>query len=161
MIRREMKPQQARQRLEELCARSEQCRYDMLRKLSSWGISRDDADRIVAHLQRERFVDDCRFARAYCRDKFRFSRWGRLKIVRGLLEKRIARDVIDDVVDEEIEDEEYLETLVSVLRSKSRMLDESRSYDGKTRLFRFAASRGFEQSLIIRVINSGIIWQED
>lgn len=161
MIRREMKPRQACLRLEELCARSEQCRYDMLRKLSSWGINGDVAGRIVSHLQRERYVDDRRFAHAYCRDKFRFSRWGRLKIVRGLMEKRIARDVIDCAVDEEIDDEEYLDTLVSVLRSKSHMLDSPRSYDGKTRLLRFAASRGFEPSLIIRVINSGIIWQED
>lgn len=161
MVRREVTPEQARQRLEDLCARSEQCRYDLLRKLSLWGIGSDVAGKIVAHLRRERYVDDCRFAHAYCRDKFRFGRWGRLKIVRGLMEKRIDREVIDDAIDAEIDDEEYVDTLVYILRSKSRMLEEPRSYDGKTKLFRFAASRGFEQSLVIRVINSGIIWQED
>ncbi len=159
MIKREIKPEQARQRLEELCARSEQCRYDLMKKMSGWGICLDIAEKIMSHLEKKRFVDDNRFAHAYCRDKFRFSRWGRMKIVRGLMLKRISRDMIDDAM-EEIDEEDYFETLVSLLRSKSGSIEEPQTYDGKTRLFRFAISRGFESNLIIKVINSGILWQE-
>lgn len=161
MIRKEMKPVQALRRLEDVCARSEQCSYDLMKKLHGWGISRDIAEKIMARLERDRYVDDRRFACAYCRDKFRFSRWGRMKIIKGLMLKHISREDIDEALVTEIGDEEYYGTLVTLLQGKVRQIVDARSYDGRARLLRFAVSRGFESSMVVKVINSGVLWQED
>ncbi len=157
--KRKMKPESALLRLESLCARSEQATWELRRKLYAWGIAVPDADKIMEHLVNGKFADDHRFASAYCRDKFRFSRWGKVKITRGLIEKRIPKEYINEALDE-IEEEEYITTLTGLIRAKAHSIDEPASYEGKTKLFRFAVSRGFEPAIAIKTINSGA-WAED
>ena len=78
-------PEKAKVRLEELCARSEQCTGDAYKKLQTWGIARSDAETIVKSLVDRRFIDDERFCHAFVRDKMRFARWGRRKIKAALM----------------------------------------------------------------------------
>ena len=90
-----MKPEQALMRLESLCARSEQSTWELRQKLMRWGIDDAASGKIIEQLVKTKFVDDCRFAHAYCRDKFRFSRWGKVKITNGLVQKRISKEYIN------------------------------------------------------------------
>lgn len=150
-------PQDALMRLETLCAQSEQCTYDLRQKLYRWGISSPDSDKIIKQLIRTRFVDDARFAVAYCRDKYRFNRWGRIKIVYGLRSKHIQSCDITSAI-ETIDAEEYEEILVSVIKSKASMTKDVDTYEGRTRLFRSVASRGYEPSLIAQIIKDSSRW---
>lgn len=139
---------QALARLEELCVRAEHCQSEMREKLRVWGISEGDAEKVIASLRQNRFVDDARFARSYVHDKFAYQKWGRRKIAQGLMAKRIGREEIIDAL-AEINTDEYRETLVGLLRSKlcgdSSLLD---TYEGRARLYRFALQRGFESTVI-------------
>lgn len=148
-------------RLETLCARSEQCSGDLARKLYAWGISSDDSAKILARLKADKFVDDQRFARAYVRDKLRFSRWGRVKIRLGLAAKRVNREMAAIAIDEEIDKTEYHEILIAVLKSRLRTIPDPQSYDGKTRLFRYGLSRGFESAEVSSAIRSGELWGQE
>ena len=150
-------PQDALMRLETLCAQSEQCSYDLRQKLYRWGISSPDSDKIIKKLIRTRFVDDARFAVAYCRDKYRFNRWGRIKIVYGLRSTHIQNCDITSGL-ETIDAEEYEEILVSVIKSKASMTKDVDTYEGRTRLFRSVASRGYEPSLIAQIIKDPSRW---
>lgn len=149
--------QDALMRLETLCAQSEQCSYDLRQKLYRWGISSPDSDKIIKQLIETRFVDDARFAVAYCRDKYRFNRWGRIKIVYGLRSKHIQSCDITSAL-ETIDAEEYEEILVSVIKSKASMTKDVDTYEGRTRLFRSVASRGYEPSLITQIIKDPSRW---
>lgn len=149
--------QDALMRLETLCAQSEQCSYDLRQKLYRWGISSPDSDKIIKQLIETRFVDDARFAVAYCRDKYRFNRWGRIKIVYGLRSKHIQSCDITSAL-ETIDTEEYEEILVSVIKSKASMTKDVDTYEGRTRLFRSVASRGYEPSLIAQIIKDPSRW---
>ena len=142
-------PEMALSRLESLCARSEQCSFDLRRKLSTWGIGADTADKIVMHLERDGFVDDARYAVAYVRDKYRFARWGRNKIRMGLAAKRISSTDVREALDA-IDDEEYRGIMMALLRAKARVLGISPGceYADKVRLMRFGVSRGFEYDLL-------------
>ena len=151
MAKKAMTAEQALIRLETLCARSEQCQWELTRKMSTWGIDSSTQDKIM------RSLDDHRFAQAYCRDKFRFSRWGRLKIKAGLMQRFISANDIEDALSL-IEDADYEAALVALLRFKVKTIAEPQSYEGKTKLFRFAVSRGFEPSVAIAVISGGKIW---
>lgn len=148
-----LKPQTALLRLEALCAKSEQCTFDLSLKLARWGLSLEESDKIIKQLQKSRFVDDRRFAVAYCRDKYRFARWGRVKIAMGLRAKRVASQYISEAL-ESIDAAEYEEALVSVIRTKAKTIKEVDTYEGRTKLFRHAASKGFETSLIVGVIKN-------
>ena len=153
-----MKPEVAMLRLEDLCARSEQCTSDLQRKLSNWGISKSDSEKIISHLIDNRFVDNNRYARAYVRDKYRFSGWGRQKIIAGLYSKRIDKSIIEEALSE-INLKEYASIAFRAIASKLRQLpDELSRADKRQRLIRFAASRGFEIALIIKILDSDRLW---
>ena len=152
-----MKPQTALLRLESLCAQSEQCTFDLRQKLARWGLSLSDSEKIIAQLVATRFVDDSRFAVAYCRDKYRFNRWGRVKIAYGLRAKRIASQHINEAL-AAIDDVEYEETLMALIKSKAKTIKDVDTYEGRTKLFRYAASRGYESLLIAQIIRNRTLW---
>lgn len=153
-----MSPQDARARLEELCVRSEQCSFDLRQKLIRWGVERGCHDKLIEALTSARFVDDGRFARAYVRDKYRFDRWGRMKIVRGLMAKRIDRATINEAL-EEIDSKEYALNCFMLLRAKLRQISaDAERYEAKQKLLRFGAARGYEASLLIKLIDNERLW---
>lgn len=152
-----MEPQAALLRLESLCARSEQCTFDLRQKLARWGVSSGDSEKIIAQLVAARFVDDLRFAVAYCRDKYRFSRWGRVKIAYGLRAKLIASHHINEAL-AVIDDVEYEAILVALIKTKAKAMKDVDTYEGRTKLFRYAALRGYESSLIAQIIKKRALW---
>ena len=83
--RKQISKDNARMRLENMCARSEHCEWELKEKLKRWMISSADAEEILMVLRKGRFYDDRRFASAYVRDKMLYNRWGRRKIVYGLM----------------------------------------------------------------------------
>lgn len=146
--------EQAMQRAAALCAKCEQCSPDILKKLTAWGLSRSDADTIIRKLEEMRFLDDERFAKAYAHDKMAFSGWGRMKIVKGLWAKRLPKTLVDDAIDN-LDKEEYIGIAKRVIAARARLNPELLSdYEGKTKLLRFAAGRGFELSLASKIINA-------
>jgi len=150
-MKKPLDPAQALVRAEELCARAEHSSGEISRKLYQWGIGQADAGRIVESLIGRRFIDDRRFAAAYVRDKLEYSGWGRRKIALGLYQKRVARDIIADAL-ADIAPDSYRSRLDSLLDRKRRTMTDADSYDGRTRLFRWAASRGFEPDMIADAI---------
>lgn len=144
-------PEKALARLEELCVKAERCESELAEKLRAWGIGTSDASKILASLREQRFVDDSRYATAFVRDKYRFARWGKRKIALALRQKRISADIISIAI-EQIDFDEYLHGLEHILNAKRRTLTDADTYEGRTKLFRFAASRGFEPDLIAKVL---------
>ncbi len=148
----------ALERLECLCARSEQCTSEIVQKLYKWGVRGAEAMAVVDKLVANRFVDDQRFASAFVRDKYRFARWGRNKIVSHLIQKRIPRNIINNAV-AEIDAREYAMTAFALIEAKLRTLpmDMSRT-DLRMRLLRFGVGRGYESQLIIKILDSERLW---
>ncbi len=138
-------------RLETQCSRSELCTGEARKKLAGWGISMSDSDKIISSLLERRFIDDHRFSRAFVRDKLMFAHWGKRKIQLSLIQKRLDRDIIAEALDE-IDEDDYLTILKKIVLAKAKTISDVDTYDGRTRLFRFAVSRGFEPGLISQVI---------
>lgn len=154
--------EQALGRLQDFCARAEMSTGEALDKLRRWGVAGRSAEEVVQRLVDERFIDDERFARAFVRDRYRYQRWGRKKIAQYLRLKGVDRDYIADALAEEIDSEVYEEGLTAILRAKFRQLPESDDeYTICNKLLRFAAGRGFEPSLIMRLIENGALDDAD
>ena len=80
VVKRTKSAAEALQSLMRLCSRAERSSGDALRLMHRWGVSDVDACKVLAQLQRERFIDDRRFAELYAREKLNLSGWGAYKI---------------------------------------------------------------------------------
>lgn len=134
-------------RMAGLCAGAEQCAADIRGKILRQGFSPEDADRMIAYLQRNKYIDHSRYARAYAVDKVRFSGWGRMKVRLGLRAKGMEDSVIAQALDC-IPDADYEDSLRKAMEAKARSLDLNEVKD-RRKLYRHLASRGFESQLII------------
>ena len=130
-----------------LCAGSEHCCHDIREKLQKWGATPEETNEIVEHLIAEKYIDEERYARAYSRDKMRYSHWGRQKIDQGLRLLQISSPLRQQAL-AELPEEEYLDILSSILQSKQRSVKGKNAYERRGKLIRFALGRGFEMDLI-------------
>lgn len=135
-----------------LCGTSEHCTSQIYEKLQSWGVSEVDAADVLDRLIKEGFIDNTRFSRAYCHDKFLYSHWGKVKIVQMLRRLRLSEDEIAEGIST-IPEKDYLEALNGALRSKDRTLKDTNMYQRKGKLVRHLLSRGFEMELVIDVVD--------
>lgn len=131
----------ARLRMASLCARTEQCEYDIRMKLSRILPDSQACQRVISFLKDNRFIDNERFAGAFARDKIRFSGWGPTKVRAALRLKRIDNDLISQAI-ASVGDEEKTETLLRIATTKAKRLDLE-LYDDRMKLMRFLAGRGF------------------
>lgn len=139
--------EQALLQMSELCARSEQCEFDLREKMRKKLVPAADADRVIDYLYDNNFLNVSRFARAYCRDKHRFNGWGRIKIRMMLAAKRIPAAEIKGALSA-IEQNEYLDTLGRLLTAKAKGLNLNDRAD-RARLLRSLYAKGYEPGLII------------
>jgi regulatory protein len=135
-----------------LCSRQEQCTSRIRRKLKEWNVEEVDAENIIRKLQKEKYIDEQRFATFFANDKFRFNGWGKVRIAFLLRQEEIGDQVIRDALDQ-IDDESYFQACLDILSGKSASLKESNQLARKAKLFRFAVGRGFESDLIHRALN--------
>lgn len=149
-----MKPltyEQALSRAASLCSGSEHCSSEIRRKLLLWGLPASRAEKAIGFLVDENYIDNSRFCRAYCLDKFRYNHWGRIKIEQMLRMLEMDSDDIKNGLDA-IPEEEYQEVLSHVLSQKNRQLRDSDPYVRKAKLVRHALSRGFETHAIMDMV---------
>jgi len=150
--------EQALQSLMRECARSERSSGDALRLMKRWGVSDEDAQRVLARLQADRFIDDSRYAEAFVRDKLNLSGWGAYKIKSALRAKGVSKEIIEEVVTPMVEAADMMERLEEIMVRRMRTLKYKSPYDAKTKLIRFAASRGYDMEEAIecasRVVKS-------
>ena len=107
---------------------------------------------IIQKLKEENYLDDNRYANFYVRDKFKFNRWGKIKIGFGLRQQGIPEETILSALNQ-LDEQAYFDTCKVLIQNKLSELKEKNLYTRKARLFKFAAQRGFESDLIYRILN--------
>ncbi|MFI3286842.1 MAG: regulatory protein RecX [Rikenellaceae bacterium] len=154
-------PEQALKTLEWLSAKMERCTSDTRRSLYRWGITeRETQDRIIAKLTSDGFISDSRYAGAYVRDKMLGGKWGEAKIRAALKAKSIATDIIEQALEENINKETLNHKLENNIRKHylKEAPREENLYNLRAKLFRRAASQGFDieeiNSIISKIINA-------
>jgi regulatory protein len=142
-------------RMAALCSRSEQCSTDIHKKITAAGLSNDEADEIIEKLKAEKFIDDERYIRSYVSDKFKFNKWGKVKIRHYLKMKGLPDTLIQNGLDE-IDSEKYREVLIKTLKERARKVKKKNKFEKMGQLIRFAQNRGFEPEMIHRYLNEVI-----
>ena len=149
---RQQTEQEVLKRLTALCARGEHCAYEMREKMRRWDVD-EEVQRVVSYLEQHHFIDEERYCRAFVNDKLTYNRWGRRKVEQALYAKRISAEVQRRVLDE-VSGEDYVAQLRPLLEAKSKSVKAENDYERRTKLIRFALSRGFTMDIILDVLDS-------
>jgi len=142
-------------RMQSICSKAEKCEEDIRFKMRDYPISAADREWILTRLRDDKFINDRRFAGFFVRDRFRFNKWGRMKIRHALQMKKINDEIIDDAI-REIDPEEYVKMAEEILSVKSISIQDKSIGVRKAKLFRFATQKGFEQDLVYNMIENMI-----
>lgn len=128
--------------LQRLCSKAEYCRADVRRKaLKDLEGDADAAERVVASLVEDRYVDDVRFATAFAREKASIQGWGPIKIRFQLRAKGVSEaDIVAALA--EIEPEKADARLDRLLVAKARTLEGDPQF--RLKLIKFGLSRGYD-----------------
>ena len=145
-----MKPE-IKEKAMQWCSRREYCCKDAFDKAVSWGCTPAEARELVDFLVEQKFVDERRYTEAFVRDKLRFNKWGRVKIACMLRSQNIGKDIVSDIFSE-IDETEYQQILIGELQKKYRSIRRGNAFEISGKLFRFAASKGFEPETINELI---------
>ncbi len=162
--------QEAYTKLSALCAVAEYCLYDMRKKMKEWSLVKgptfgdgdstlDDAEktneeckeRILKRLVEEKFIDENRYAHAFVRDKFRYNKWGKVRITQELRMRCISQKNIDEAL-EEIDSNDNLDTLRELITKKRLSVKGKSEYEIRCKLIRFALGRGFSMDDAVKVV---------
>ena len=156
---KQLTEQEALFRLTALCSQAEHCSYEMTEKMRKWQISEEAQARIMQHLVEERYIDDERFCRYFVKDKIRYNKWGRRKVEQALWAKHIDSDISKAILDE-VDDEEYINILRPMIKSRRKQMKDMSEYEANARLMRWAIGRGFTFDIIRQCID-GVEEMED
>ena len=142
-------------RIKRYCALQDRCQWDVLQKLTEWGLQQATKDHILEILITDKFVDEERFATSFCRGKFKIKNWGKRKITTALKRKNISTICINIGL-QEIDDNEYNQVLEKLFYQKKDSLKDKNLFTRKTKIASFLIQRGFESNLVwdkIRELN--------
>lgn len=138
--------------LRRLCSVREYCRRDIREKaLRRFDGDASRADAAVETLVDEGFLDEARYACAFCRDKSSIRGWGPVKIRSALYSKGIPADVIAAALGE-IDSSKADSKLKKALQVKKNQL--GRDPQLRLKLLRFALGRGYDYETASSALSS-------
>ena len=144
-------PDQVLDKIAKYCAYQERCVKDVKDKLKTYDIPQGDRDKILDYLLDNRFVNDERFAKSFVRGKINQSGWGVNKIRFHLIQKGIAKDLIDEAL-QQTDEEVYRQRLIDILMTKSKTVKAENDFEKRRKLAAYAMQKGFEGGLVWEVV---------
>lgn len=136
------------------CTYQERCKSEVRKKLKALRAPEEDWDKIIAHLERENFLNEMRFALAFVRGKFIYKKWGRQKIRYELRGKEVPEELIEQAIAEEIDEESYEISMRKLIRQRQKQIADLSPFEKKAHLSKFLAQKGYENADMAPVINT-------
>ncbi|MCR5658218.1 MAG: RecX family transcriptional regulator [Bacteroidales bacterium] len=144
-------PDQVLDKMAKYCAYQERCVKDVRDKLKTFDIPQEEKTKILDYLLDNRFVNDERFAKSFMRGKINQSGWGLNKIRFHLIQKGIAKELIDEVLGQ-TDEEVYRQRLIEILKTKAKTVKATSDFEKKRKLAAYAMQKGFESNLVWEVL---------
>ena len=116
------------------CAGAEHCIVDVAQLLARLGANDVQIDEVIGILQKQQYLDEQRYCRAFVHDKVVFQAWGRMKIIMGLRTQHLPEQEIQQALDDMDE---------TVYASNIRKAIQSKRGQDKQKIIRFMLQRGY------------------
>ena len=144
-------PDQVLDKMAKYCAYQERCVKDVRDKLKTFDIPEEEKTKILEYLLDNRFVNDERFAKSFVRGKINQSGWGVNKIRFHLVQKGIAKEIIDEALSQ-TDEEVYRQRLIDILQTKAKTVKTANDFEKKRKLAAYAMQKGFESALVWEIL---------
>ena len=146
-----LSPDQVLDKMAKYCAYQERCVKDVKDKLKTYDIPEEEKTKILEYLLDNRFVNDERFAKSFVRGKINQSGWGVNKIRFHLVQKDIAKEIIEEALGQ-TDEEVYRQRLIDILTTKAKTVKAASDFEKKRKLAAYAMQKGFEGNLVWEVL---------
>lgn len=138
------------QKAKKFCAYQERCTGDVIRKLQTFHITKEDEEKIIKQLKIEDYLNEERFVEQYVKHKVFDKKWGAVKIYHALFQKGISKSLIAEKV-AQIDDQTF-ENQMKIAIEKWKRTHDFDNVD-ETKLIRHLLSKGFPYELIAKQLN--------
>lgn len=135
------------ERLKNYCALEDKSKWHVIQKMKEWGLIKEAQEYIIEVLIKEKYLDEERFARSFCRGKFRVKGWGKEKIKNELKKKKISESCIKKGL-QEIQDFEYQNELNKQFQKKNNNTKEVNHFKKKQKIAKYLISKGYENNMV-------------
>ena len=115
--------------------------------MKEWGLIKEAQEYIIEVLIKEKYLDEERFARSFCRGKFRVKGWGKEKIKNELKKKKISESCIKKGL-QEIQDFEYQNELNKQFQKKNNNTKEVNHFKKNKKIAKYLISKGYENNMV-------------
>ena len=143
---------EATKKLEGYCAYQERCHQEVNQKLCEMGMIPEAIDQIIAHLIKENYLNEERFAQSFARGKFNIKKWGKNRISNELEQRHISKYNIKTAL-KEINEETYLATLAALAEKRLEAIKEANKQKRRKKLADYLLYRGWESHLVYAKIS--------
>ncbi len=143
--------EEALAKLQRYCAYQERAHSQVRSKLLQYEIYGDRLEQIISLLIQDNFLNEERFACSYARGKFRFKKWGRIKIRQKLSRLNVSEYCIKMGM-KEIDDTEYLSTLSALIEQKRNTIKGRSDFEVNQLCAAYVIRKGFESELVWQLL---------
>jgi regulatory protein len=147
-----LNPEQAFAKAKHYCAYQERSHIEVKEKLYSFKLKKVEVEELLSRLIEEGYLNEERFAKLFVGGKFRLKKWGRVKIMYELKQKRISPYNIKKAM-QEIDENEYRAALEKVISGKWNLLKNEQHLIRQYKTQQYALQKGYEPSLIQQVLS--------
>ena len=134
-------------KIEHFCAYQERCHDEVVQKLRAMKMESNEIDEIVAHLIKENYLNESRFACSFARGKHRIKFWGKVRIVNELKFRNISTYNINLAL-KEITPEEYDTNFNTLAERNWNAVKESNGLKKRKKCCDFLLRKGYESNLV-------------
>lgn len=143
---------EAQRKLEAYCSYQDRCHAEVVQKLKDMRMIPTAIQQIVTQLIADEYLNETRFSKSFARGKFRMKKWGKIRIVNELKARKISEYNIRMALTE-IDEEEYLQTLETLVQKRKSQITETHPMKIKKKIADYLFYRGWESHLIFDKIN--------
>jgi regulatory protein len=140
---------EACQKIEYYCKYQERCHNEVLTKLISFKLNREEIDEVLEYVFKNDLLNEERFAQTYVRGKHRIKLWGKVRIVNELKQRNISQRNITTAL-KEINEDDYLEYFNKLAERNWDSITERSKPKKQKKFCDYLLRKGYESDLVYR-----------
>ena len=126
--------------------------HEIRDKLAKKGIDKAEIEAVIAGLESIGLLNDVKFARDWIENRQHFRPMGVIRLRQELFVKGIDREIVDQAIADYKSNADELPAALDLARRKMRIFSKLEPEAAKRRLAGFLARRGYEVSIVSRVL---------
>jgi regulatory protein len=139
------------------CSYRERCHFEVKTRLFGMGLAKKQVEILVCRLIEEDFLNEERFAKIFAGSHFRLKKWGKMKIIAALRQKKLGEPLIKRAM-KEIDGSDYTAALHRLAAAKWNNLENEPSIVRQVKTRAYLLQKGYETGAVqqaISVLRSG------